>query len=358
MEPTFLHDVPLAPPKLTPGGNVPLELLRHQPFCNGLTDPELAVVAKLMRPLSYEPGEFIFHQGTEPDGMYVLETGEVLMWTRVGDMRREIIRFQPGSMLCLASVVETGGRLASMEVLKTARAWVLDIRAFNGLLAQKHPVALRTLMVSAENMGAGFARALHEFTARMVFEAADSIAPADPWPEGRPATPADLSLLKVLPFGKAIPDPELETLTRIARWYDVKRGHRLLVRGGAPSPLLLVVRGALEALFETKEGKKRLSMRGPGLWAGVDSFSSRIAQPYTVVVRENALLLGIERAELDALYSAQDPLAIRLLQEIAAAIQNQFNHDLQDLLKAHTDRGSQASISSDEMMGRSPRPSM
>jgi CRP-like cAMP-binding protein len=358
MEPAFSEHLPVAPLNLTPGGNVPLELLRHQPYFKGLTDPELNVVAELMRPLSYSAGDFIFRQGTAPDGLYVLETGEALMWTRVGDLRREIIRFQAGSMLCLASIVESAGRLASMECLKTSRAWVLDLRAFQGLLVQRNAVAVRILMLSAQNMGHSFGRALAEFTRRMSIAPAPSPTPADALPEGRPATPADLALLKVLPFGKELPLSELETLTRIARWRELKRGHRLLVREGAPSPAFLVVRGALEAMFETKEGKERLSLRGPGKWAGVDSFASRVPQPYSVVVRENALLLGIERADLDALYSARDDLAIRLLQQLAVAINLQFNHDLNDLLKLHPERGPQASISSDEMMGRSPRPSM
>jgi CRP-like cAMP-binding protein len=358
MEPAFHDQLPTAPPKLTPGANVPLELLRHQPFFKGLTDPELDTVAVLMRPVSYAPGEYVFRQGTTPDGLHVLESGEILMWTRVGDMRREIIRFQPGSMLCLASVFETAGRLASMEALESSRVWVLDIRAFTGLLAQRNPVALRVLMIAAENMGRSFGGALGEFTRRMNFEPADNIAPADPMPPGRPASPADLALLKVLPFGKSLTDVELEALTRIARWHDLKRGHRLLAREGAPSPAYLVVRGALEAMFEAKEGKKRLSMRGPGMWAGVDSFSSRVPQPYSVVVRENALVLGVERADLDALYSAQHPLAVRLLQELSLVINQQFNHDLNDLLRLNLERGPQASISSDEIMGRPPRPSM
>jgi CRP-like cAMP-binding protein len=348
MEPQFDHELPPGPPTLTPGGNVPLELLRHQPFFLGLTDPELTEVAELMRPVSYATGDFVFRQGTAPDGLYVLESGEVLMWTRIGDMRRELIRFQPGSSLCLASIVECAGRVSSMECLKPSRAWVLDIRAFDGLLARRDPVALRILHCAAENMGRAFPRALNAMTQAMKLEPDPGAAPADPLPGGRALTVADAPLLNVLPFTKSLTAAQLETFMRIARWRDLKRGHRLFVRGGPPAAMQLVVRGALEASFETTEGKKRLSMRGPGTWAGVDAFAARSPQPCTVVVRENAALVALERDDLDRLYQEKDMLAVRLLQQIALSINDEFNHDLSDLLKNHVDR-TPPSISSDEL---------
>src|SRR5262245_61132733 len=115
---------PVAPKSET---NAPLELLRRTEYCSGMSDADLATVAELMRPVSYAQGEFVFKQGTPPDGLYVLEQGEALFWTRIGDTRKDLIHFQPGQTLCGSALFEVQGRIASCEATKPSRVWLLDM---------------------------------------------------------------------------------------------------------------------------------------------------------------------------------------------------------------------------------------
>jgi hypothetical protein len=47
----------------------PLDLLKTQPFFDGMPETELRAVAELMRPLTFAKGEVIYAQGSKPDGM-------------------------------------------------------------------------------------------------------------------------------------------------------------------------------------------------------------------------------------------------------------------------------------------------
>jgi CRP-like cAMP-binding protein len=176
-----------------------------------------------------------------------------------------------------------------------------------------------------------------------------SSPPADALPQGRAVSQTDDGLLKVLPFVKALSPREHEVLLKVGRLHEVKRGHRLLARGGAATPLFVVVRGALEAMIELAEGKERLSIRGPGRWVGHESCMSGVPQPYSVLARESSVLLAIDRGTLDSLYAERDSLSMRLLEQICASVTEQFNHDTSDLFKRNAERLPMEAMDSEEI---------
>jgi CRP-like cAMP-binding protein len=313
--------------------SVPMQLLAAQPMFRDLSHADLMTVAQMLRPLSYDAGAFIFKQGTEPDGLYLLEAGEVLMWTRMFDSRRDIVRFQAGAPLCAASLVETGGRVASMEALKPSKVWVLEQSDFASLREKGHPIAFRLLHCTAMEMAGSFTQVCGHFRAAVGFASTGDAAPAQPLPDGRPVMASDLPLLKVLPFARALPPEELDALAQLGLWRELPRGHRLFAEGGPAGDLHLVVRGAIEAIAESGEKRLRLSLRGPGRWVGNDAFCSGGSQPYSAVVKEAASVLGFTRADFDRLYAGGQRVALRLLEQISASFANQFNGDLPALMR-------------------------
>lgn len=331
--------------------SVPMQLLCAQPVFQGLDHAELKTVAELLRPTTYAPGEFVFKQGTEPDGLYLLESGEALMWTRIGDSRRDIVRFQAGAPLCLASLAENGGRVTSMEATAPSKVWVLDIASFEGLRRNGHPVAFRLLHAVASEMARSFGQVCSQFRAMIGLSFSGTSEAAHPFPAGRTVTGADLPQLKVLPFFKALSPNEQETLCAAAVWRDLPRGHRLYAEGAPAGDLHLVVRGALEAVVEGATARRRLSVRGPGRWVGHDVFFTRAAQPYAVKARETSAIWSICREAFDPLYERQHPAALRLLEQISNALSQQFNQDLGTMVREETIDGDALPLTAVEALG-------
>ena len=56
------------------------EILRYAYFFRELDDRVLDAVAELCGSVSYRGGEFLFQEGEQGDTLYVLLSGEVMMW--------------------------------------------------------------------------------------------------------------------------------------------------------------------------------------------------------------------------------------------------------------------------------------
>jgi CRP-like cAMP-binding protein len=334
MEPIPTHGVAaFRPGQVGETRSIPMQLLSAQAIFQDLDPATLDAVSKMMRSFDVATGDFVFRQGTEPDGLYLLESGEMLMWSKVFDARKDIVRFQSGAPLCMASLVEAGGRVTSMEALAPSRVWVLEMKSFESLREQLHPVAFRLLRAATPELGRSFSRVLAHFRGQVGLAPDGKSARGAPLPEGRALTAADLPQLKVLPFVKGLVARELEGLLEVGQWRELPRGHRLLGEDDVTDEMHLVVRGALEAFLESGGQKKRLSARGPGRWAGNHVLLSGEPSGLCVAVKETAAVLSISRHALEGLYARQHPLGLRLLEQMSTASAQDFNIDLPTLMR-------------------------
>jgi CRP-like cAMP-binding protein len=354
MEPTLQPLAPVADTSQARRG-APVSLLKGIPFFADLPDDQLKDLAAVMWSKTFARGECMYQQGGEPDGLYLLHTGEAQMWTRIGDQRKDLVRFKAGQSLCATGLVEGGLRLSSADALTETSVWVLDAKAFQGFCAQRVPAAYRALMAVA----VGQAHAYVGVTA-MVRRALSIVSQPEkgapsPAPAGRAPTEADEPLLRVLPFLKNAQPEVFAELRASTTWCEVKRGTELLKEGGVLGALSIVLRGAVEGFVNTAEGKVRFALKGPGRLFGHESLFGKILQPANLVARENTVLLTIEQPALERLCTQRTQLGLLLLRQVALEFVTCFTFDTRDLLRQITERGVQISMSSEEILAEVSR---
>ena len=289
-----------------PPGAYPL--LRRLTFFDDVGDGDLAVVAELMRPVSYSAGEFIYRQGTPTDGMYVIEEGSVQMWTKVADSRHDLPRLGPGNVVCESAIAESRGRHMNAECLAPTRAWMLDLASFETLRLRAHPAAHAMLRSAAGGLTTTLRAAIVHFGAHFDHPATPDVPRVpDPTPSGRTWGSADYALLRVLPALKKWSDEALAALANRTRLLEVPRGFRLLGEGQPRRSIWLVVRGAIEVSTTRQSGRFRHGLRGPGLMIGQEAVVDGRPEIFDCTARETSLLLDLPAAALDELVAIRSP---------------------------------------------------
>ncbi|MDH3686769.1 MAG: cyclic nucleotide-binding domain-containing protein [Myxococcales bacterium] len=115
-----------------------------------LSDSEKAAVCDQLELLELDPGEVLFQEGSESDGMWLLETGSLgLGSNRAGDLGR----LSAGSTLGAMALTLTGPRELSATAREDARVWLLSREAFRRLAIDEPHAALRILEAAVLEFG-------------------------------------------------------------------------------------------------------------------------------------------------------------------------------------------------------------
>ncbi|WCJ59484.1 cyclic nucleotide-binding domain-containing protein [Fontisphaera persica] len=107
---------------------------------------ELAQIRQAARELSFAPGQTIFKEGDQGDGVYLVRAGEVEISALVGQGdRRPISRIGPGEMFGEMAVIDSEPRSASATAVGDVQAWFISRDELWSLL-ERSPVLSRHLM--------------------------------------------------------------------------------------------------------------------------------------------------------------------------------------------------------------------
>ena len=116
--------------------------LKHFELMAGLSDSEKAAVQDQLELLDLDPGEQLFGEGQEADGLWLIETGSLgLHSNRAG----ELGRLAAGSALGGISLVVTGPRELSATAREETRVWQLSREAFRRIAIDEPHAAFRIL---------------------------------------------------------------------------------------------------------------------------------------------------------------------------------------------------------------------
>ena len=97
------------------------QVIRQLPLFARLPDQYMEWVQEAARLMRVEPGEYIFRQGDEARGLYMMVTGEAVLVRRLPDGReQEIAIVGAGQYLNEQALFREGGETASLEVTQTA----------------------------------------------------------------------------------------------------------------------------------------------------------------------------------------------------------------------------------------------
>lgn len=116
--------------------------LKHFELMAGLSDSEKAAVDDQLELLELDPGEQLFGEGQESDGLWLIETGSLgLHSERAG----ELGRLAAGTALGAIALVVTGPRELTATAREESRVWQLSREAFRRIAIDEPHVAFRIL---------------------------------------------------------------------------------------------------------------------------------------------------------------------------------------------------------------------
>lgn len=122
---------------------LPKDFLRSIPLFNNLNDDDLRLIAGCLHPESYPKGTVIFREGDFGDTMYVVESGQVVVFREI--TRETVAVLGPGTFVGEISLLLAQPRTASLEVTLDAQLWALSKQDFEALISTRPTIALEMM---------------------------------------------------------------------------------------------------------------------------------------------------------------------------------------------------------------------
>jgi CRP/FNR family transcriptional regulator, cyclic AMP receptor protein len=141
-------------------------LLGRVPLFADLTDRDLAELAQVAVPRSYEPGQAVFREGDTGDTCYIVREGCLRVTRRHSDGRViTLAELRPGEMFGELAMFGGETRSASVEALEPTRALAILAGDLRRILAQHPDLAVKMLEALANRL-----REANERLARQSFQ--------------------------------------------------------------------------------------------------------------------------------------------------------------------------------------------
>ncbi|MEM7034771.1 MAG: patatin-like phospholipase family protein [Chloroflexota bacterium] len=116
------------------------DALRAIPIFKELANEDLDLIAKQLKHVSYAKDETIFKQGDLGDGMYIVESGQVVVWDDKAD--EALAYLGQGSFVGEIALLLPEPRSASLKVAIDADLYVLEKNDFDQLLNERPAIAI------------------------------------------------------------------------------------------------------------------------------------------------------------------------------------------------------------------------
>jgi CRP-like cAMP-binding protein len=116
--------------------------LRQISLLSGLSRPQLEAVRKRLMAARYRAGELVFQQGDEPDGLYLIERGQVQIEKVSAGEVALVAVLSDGEVIGEGALLLEGPRSSSARALTDLDAWMLRREDFEDLMLQYPVLAL------------------------------------------------------------------------------------------------------------------------------------------------------------------------------------------------------------------------
>ena len=318
-------------------------------FLQRLDDEARELLLAVARPVSYAKGARLVRHGEPARGAYVLRTGvaEAVVTLPGGD-KLTVATLQAGSMFGETSLVERSTCTATVDAADKVEGWFIERDDFRALVAQRAPAALR-IQHAVTVVLSGKLRALN---ARVLeVPAAEDKVSGKAWngqdplagvPRLKRASFDCGPFLPLLPLFEGFDDAEIGEVLALASLLELPRGHGVFAAGQPSEACFAVIRGAVEIRARHERRERRMAILGPGQLLGYMSALEHGVHGSDALVREQAVLLEIPRADFDRLYHGTSPVSTRLhrvIQRSLLASLAQTNRHLTRLISLARLRG-------------------
>jgi small-conductance mechanosensitive channel/CRP-like cAMP-binding protein len=117
------------------------ETLRSMALFRGLTDNEIARLARELKPIPFAPGEALCRQGEEAHSLYIIKRGRVIVQVSGEGGAREVARLKEGDYFGEMALMTGEPRTATVLAESHVDALRLDKPAFHRLLTERPELA-------------------------------------------------------------------------------------------------------------------------------------------------------------------------------------------------------------------------
>jgi CRP-like cAMP-binding protein len=284
-----------------------VSFLAEVPLFAGIPAGELEEVARVMRSVALEPGDVLFRQGEEADGLHVLQHGFVQACRRLpGGGELEYARLGPADVLGEIPLLDGGLRSGTVRALEPTTALFLARADFTALVSRLHPTAFaikrQILRHACSRLRVSHAT-LVELLGGGMFEGGRAEGPREPGPEDfAEGWPPDPAYVLRLPFFRAYGESEFSELVSSCRLAVVQQGEPVLLEGSVPSACFVTLNGAVEEVIRRGTDSVRVRLCGPGRAFAYPGLIDGQPSTVSIVTRERALLLAVPAGRFEALF--------------------------------------------------------
>ena len=284
-----------------------VSFLADVPLFGGIPAGELEEVARVMRSVELGPGDVLFRQGEEADGLHVLQQGLVQACRRLpGGRELEYARLGSGDVLGEIPLLDGGLRSGTVRALEPTTALFLARADFTALVSRLHPTAFA---IKRQILRHACSR-LRVSHAALVDLLGGGEASGGAAGEPREAGPEDFAegglpdaaYVLRLPFFRSYGESEFAELVRACRLAVVPQGEPILHEGSSAAACYVTLNGAVEEIIRRGTDSVRVRLCGPGRAFAYPSLIDGQPSSVSIVTRERALLLVVPEGRFEALF--------------------------------------------------------
>jgi CRP-like cAMP-binding protein len=285
-----------------------VSFLTEVPLFAEIPEDELEELAHVMGTIELSPGDVLFRQGEEADGLHVLERGLVQAMRRLpGEDEFEYARLGAGEVLGEIPLLDGGLRTGTVRALEPTTALFLARADFTALVSRLHPTAFaikrQIVRLACERLRASHGRLVATLGGGT---AEDAIQPEplqeagpEDLPQGRLPDP---EYVLRLPFFRAYGEPEYVELLNTCRLAVVPARSLILGEGSSTDACCITLNGAIEEVIRRGHHVVRVRLCGPGRAFGYAGLIDGLPSSVSVATRERSLLLVVPRGPFETLF--------------------------------------------------------
>ena len=276
------------------------------PLLEGIPEPELAELARVLRRRDVPAGEILWREGDEAAGMLLIVDGQVSVSLRLpGDRGVEVAAMGRGEALGEVPLLDGGQHSATARVTEPASLLSLSRADFAALVSRHHPTAF-ALKRAIARVACGRLRAQLAALARSLGGGPAGAPAADAAEELEFCGPPDSRYLRRLANFRAFDSLALWGFLTAGRFARCPPGRTLVAEGAPSTGCYLTINGAVEKVIARGERRIRVGLAGPGQAFGYEGLIDGGLAPLTATTRERTLLLLVPQAAFERLFNGED----------------------------------------------------
>jgi CRP-like cAMP-binding protein len=285
------------------------KLLKTVPLLSDLDESELEQIAAFFTMITLRAGQTLYAEGSAANSACFVIDGELDAFTKLpGGGEAMVGTIMPGAIIGEMALLDGGRRTASVRARTNAKTLEVSAAFFQASLGQMdlptHKILRRVVCGLADRLSVVRAKIVNQMEQRVLDGVYIPAVATPPVPTERQASePFDFRrFMPLLPFFRRFLASEIDRILSFGQIIERPKRTDLYEEGGQASSAYLIIRGCVDCSV-WRNGRMQLSVIGPGRICGANEMISGRDRQNSAGTRTNALLLEINNAAFNQLFT-------------------------------------------------------